>query len=71
MRLVYMGTDVDVTIGDNILLAEGSVTVTGYMKPHNAVSTGRIAVKWDSDGAEMAYYPSVIGAVWIEREDRI
>ena len=71
MRLVYTTCQKEVAIGDKVHVHNsGVMLVTGIQKPHNPASTGRVYVKPLDGGSEGSYYPSVIGAEWIEREDR-
>lgn len=70
MRLIYSGTDTEVKIGDIATLhnCERSVVVESIQRPHKPSSTGRINVI--IDGYPQSYFPSVINAEWIEREDQ-
>lgn len=75
MKLVYDRNGVEVQIGDVVTLRDGeTVTVTYITKPHKPSSTGRVGVQeLRLEGGEdwtMSYFPNVIGATWIEREDR-
>ena len=82
MRLVYSnkaqvigtkGSGDTVEVGDEALTFRGeSVTVTGIEEPRNSGSTGRIYVRFDYPNAKLTreFFPGVIGAEWIEREDR-
>lgn len=75
-RLVYQETQEPVTIGDKVTLRDGVVyTVIGMEEPHKPASTGRVLVRandveYDDPFGVNSYYPSVIGACWIERDDR-
>lgn len=70
MRLIYSGTDTEVKISDKTICHNlGEVIVTEIIKPKHGGSTGRVYVKYD-DYAPVGYYPSVINAEWIEREDQ-
>lgn len=71
MRLVYKDTGKEVQIGDKVKTVNGKeVTVTYFRPPHSPASSGKVTVKADDDKWSMEYYVSVIGAEWIEREDR-
>jgi hypothetical protein len=83
MRLVYEDTKKEVQIGDKVELSHGdTATVLAFNKPHKPSSSGKVIVERVglvelSDGTILSdqpyhreYYVSVIGAVWIEREDR-
>lgn len=57
-----------VQIGDKVTLTGHEMTVESFEKPHKPDASGRVVV---TDGANSnRYYVSVIGAEWIEREDR-
>lgn len=68
MRLVYEGTQREVRVGDQVRLDERTWKVIGVGEPHKPASTGRVYLR--SEGYEQGFFPSVIGAVWIEREDQ-
>ena len=75
MRLVYNFGGAEVQIGDKCVLRDNEeVEVVGIQEPHKPESTGRVHVipagTDADDGMPMSYFPSVIGAKWIEREDR-
>lgn len=69
MRLVYRGTRKEVEVNDEVMVGHELTMVTGIAKPHKPSSTGRVSVHYVYKGFAMEYYPSVIGAEWIERED--
>jgi uncharacterized Zn finger protein len=72
MKLIYEETGKEVKIGDVVIIDRKRHEVTGIQKPHKPSSTGRVYVEAKSKklwGA-MSYFPSVIGAKWIEREDQ-
>lgn len=74
MRLVYEDTGVEVKNGDEVETFRGAkVNVVHIEKPKHGGSTGRVYVK-DIDATNdthcAGYFPSVIGAEWIEREDQ-
>ncbi len=61
-----------VQVGDEVLTFRGEeVTVLGISKPTHAASTGRVTVGDEDSNWTMEYFPSVIGAEWVEREDRV
>ena len=69
MRLVYQKTHEPVKIGDEVeLQGEGRYRVRAIIKPHKPASTGRVYVV-DENESGCEFFPSVIGAEWIERED--
>lgn len=71
MRLVYTeGARIgeEVKIGDPVSLRSGEKgRVESIMKPHSPTSTGRVFI--DFGKFCTGYFPSVVGAMWIERED--
>ena len=72
MRLVYSGTEKEVKVGDRVKTFRGEdATVTYFREPSSSASSGKVSVKMDGDDWEREFYVSVIGAEWIEREDRI
>lgn len=77
MRLVYDKTGTEVKIGDFATTFRGeTVIVSGIEKPRHGGSTGRVYVREDkvrergSIVFDQGYFPSVIGATWIDREDQ-
>ena len=75
MRLVYKETRKPVMIGDKVILDDGvSVTVTHFAEPHKPAATGKVSVSRriprDTLGCAREYYVGVIGAEWIDRQDR-
>lgn len=71
MRLVYTATQEPVALDDTVTTAKGdNLVVKGFIKPRHAGSTGRVIVGGEGFTETTDYYPSVIGAEWIEREDR-
>ncbi len=71
MRLVYEGTGIDVRVGDVRTLDDGrKVKVLNVVQPRTPASTGRVGVRNEQTGGTSEYFPNVIGAEWVEREDR-
>lgn len=69
MRLVYRATGQEVQIGDKVTLSDGAeVTVESIKKPHKPSSTGRVYLMYNPEYIS-GYFPEVIKAHWIERED--
>lgn len=68
MRLVYKATGEEVKVGDIVEGFRGTYKVLHFREPHKASSEGKIYV--ENDGFKRECYVSVIGAEWIEREDR-
>jgi aspartyl aminopeptidase len=70
MRLIYKETGEEVKVGDKVRTGRGEeVTVAHFDRPHKPSSSGKVMVHGDQYNAE--YYVGVIGAEWIEREDRL
>lgn len=56
----------EVKIGDKAVTFRGeNVIVTGMREPHKPSSTGRVYVQHEN-GDEREYFPTVIGAKWVE-----
>lgn len=71
MRLVYQGTDTEVKVGDIVRLTDDEcVKVAYFREPHKPSSSGKVLVENMETGFKREYYVGVIGAHWIEREDR-
>lgn len=74
MKLVYTVIEGqrEVAIGDVVSLDGESYTVGYFRQPHKPSSEGKVTIHRDGD-PRMAreYYVSVIGAKWIDREDRV
>lgn len=73
MRLVYEAEpDREVKVGDEVILKDGEICFVQVIeKPHKPSSTGRVHVKGRrKDDFTHSFFPSVIGARWIEREDQ-
>lgn len=71
MRLVYTKgrrKGKEVKVGDEVRLEYGPVLVKSFSKPHKPASSGKVVI--ELLGGEQQFYVSVIGAEWIEREDR-
>jgi hypothetical protein len=71
MQLIYEKTNEPVKTGDVAHTFDGeAVVVTGWRAPHHAGSTGRVYVRsMDDRGWETEFYPSVINAKWVGRDD--
>ena len=72
MRLVYEASGKEVKMGDVVHLKDGAYTVAHFDEPHKPASSGKVFIRPISNerGFSSEYYVSVIGAKWIEREDR-
>jgi len=74
MRLIYNEYGTEVKVGDEVTLRDGvKARVTYFAKPHKPASSGKVSIESGSgDNTRSAeYYVGVIGAKWIEREDRV
>lgn len=71
MRLVYEESgDAPVQIGDTVHVSGVPYFVYSITKPHKPSSTGRVICQAMTDRPWFCeWFPSVIGAKWIERED--
>lgn len=76
MRLVYEATGEEVKVGSRCKSASNYDYEVEYFKPpHKPSSEGKISVRLVDPltgykGSISEFYVSVIGAKWIEREDR-
>ena len=71
MKLVDKETGKEVKVGDIITMSDGEKCEVTYFKPpHKPSSSGKVLVKFENRNCNMEYYVGVIGAEWIEREDR-
>lgn len=72
MRLTYDKTGEEVKAGDIVHLRDDApYIVYGFSKPHKPSSEGKVSVRAMTETAFFReFYVSVIGASWIEREDR-
>lgn len=75
MKLTYDATGTEVKVGDEVFIKEGGVRVghriTEIQKPRHGGSTGRVYVKAADEPYSHGYYPSIVGATWVEREDQV
>ena len=72
MRLVYTDTGSNVALGDKVTIDKERFEVVFFEEPHKAASSGKVTVsQWGyPEALDMEYFVNVIGAEWIEREDR-
>lgn len=72
MRLVYEESgDVEVKTGDVVHVRNTPYYVMSVVKPHKPSSTGRVLCKsMTEEGWVEEWFPGVIKAKWIEREDQ-
>lgn len=69
MRLVYKATQQPVKVGDQVQIGNGEFAVLDFLPPHKPEAQGKVAVGYAGESGTL-FYVSVIGAEWIEREDR-
>jgi len=73
VKLVYEKTNEEVKIGDELRFLrcgdEIDAKVTYFRKPNSPASSGKVSIEY-ADGVTVEFYVGVIGARWIEREDR-
>ena len=72
MKLTYDKTGEEVKAGDIVhLRGESPYVVYSFSKPHKPSSEGKVSVRAMTETAFFReFYVSVIGATWIDREDR-
>ena len=73
MKLVYNDYGTEVKVGDVVKLRDDEqARVVFFREPHKAGSSGKVSVKvFGSESSyDAEYFVGVIGAKWIEREDR-
>jgi len=70
MRLVYAATQKPVKFGDPVTLNGQQFTVDSFRKPHKPDSEGKVSLRQGNWPFPSEVYVSIIGAEWIEREDR-
>lgn len=71
MRLIYEATGLPVALGDAITLHGSRYTVGYFRSPHKPSSEGKVVLHHlGNPRASAEFYVSIIGAKWIEREDR-
>jgi hypothetical protein len=59
-----------VKVGDQVKTSRGeNVTVDYFREPSKPASEGKVYVAFE-DGGKREFYVSVIGAEWVNREDR-
>ena len=71
MRLIYEKTGEEVRAGDLVSSQDGELfRLDFYREPHKPSSTGRVYVtRMVEQGGQLEFFPSVVGAKWVERED--
>jgi len=69
MRLVYRDTQAEVKIGDWVTIRGLAWEINHFAPPHKPSSSGKVTLR-TKDQVYREFFVTVIGAVWIEREDR-
>jgi hypothetical protein len=68
-KLIDEKTGRDLNVGDLRLTSRGEeVRITSFAPPHKPESSGKVNVKFIGDDVPGEYYPSVIGAKYVETE---
>lgn len=71
MKLVYKATGKPVKLGDRHIVGDQRLVICFFARPSSPASEGKICFRAHGNPNEgPTYYASVIGAEWIEREDR-
>lgn len=70
MRLVYKATGKPVQLLDRHTVGGFEIIVDHAPEPHKSDSEGKITFMMPDGSSGPTYYVSIIGAEWIEREDR-
>ena len=71
MKLVYEKTGQLVGLGDKVQLGDSEYSVVRISEPYKPSSTGRVYIRpFTQAGGGHEYFPSVIGAKWIDRTDQ-
>jgi hypothetical protein len=65
MNLIYKDSKKPVKVGDPVVVGGVTTTVDHFPQPHKPNSEGKVTL-----GTGATYYVSVIGAEWVDREDR-
>lgn len=72
MKLVYKDTGKEVEAGDigTFGNTDEEYEVIYFAKPHSPNSSGKVTVRQPDADFDDEFFVGVIGAEWIEREDR-
>jgi hypothetical protein len=66
-KLVHKETGAELKIGDIVHTYSGdSCRITCFREPQKLGSTGRVYVKFSDDSFESSFFPSVIGAEFVD-----
>lgn len=67
-KLIDEKTGKDVTVGDEVKTFRGETCVVADLcPPHKPASTGRVYVDFPGVTAQQGFFPSVIGAKFVEQ----
>jgi len=67
MKLVNEATQREIKIGDEVKTFRGEKCVVEAMhEPHKPSASGKVTVRFPSQGYAGTYYVGVIGAVWVD-----
>ena len=69
MNLIYDEDGSKVVVGDIVEMNGREVQVIHFVKPHKPSSSGKMTIGFKS-GEVREVYVGVIGATWVDREDR-
>jgi hypothetical protein len=71
MKLIYERNGNEVNLGDTVLIKGKPYYLQAIIEPHKPSSTGRVwCVTMDERKVFNEWFPSVIGAVWVNRNDQ-
>lgn len=71
MKLIYKKSGKQVQVGDHVETSKGiEVEVLHFSEPARPNSSGKVRVRSTERGWSQQFFVGVIGAEWIEREDR-
>jgi hypothetical protein len=70
MRLVYQKNQQEVSVGDVVRVKEILYKVVHFNPPHQPASSGKVSIRLLGGTLQEQVYVGIIGAEWIEREDR-
>jgi hypothetical protein len=70
MRLIYTASGELVKVGDQVMVGAELYVVLYFREPHKPSSSGKATVSLVGYSQQSEYYVSVIGAEWVDREDR-
>lgn len=69
-KLIDVKTGAELNVGDVRLTFRGDeVRITSLQPPHKPESSGKVNVKFVSDGVPGQYYPGVLDARFVEADD--